>query len=296
MSINSTSGVNFSSIAEEIKERGNNLPVVSVRDHTYISNSVSPSISNSVLPSSVPQVPAISSPNEPGLSDYPQLQSIVTLSILTDPKIYNSFPATTKIGNNLIVFNRTNFRITTLWAGAILDEFGLHSRSLGVKQELQKADRETYAWYTLKSKNASSDCVTGSGLRGKITKPVFGISDIMMVNNTPKLVIQSLIVNDSEKRVVLTMISVLKDIEDAFATHLRIPPLVDIVQSYCDWTDTGLEKRQASEKMNDLAMVSYLITDRIFARAAVREPGLALNYAIEVLRSDGNIALAAINR
>lgn len=288
MSINLTSGTNLSSIAEgEIRERGNNLPVGSVRDHTYISNSVSPS--------SVPQVPAISSPNEPGLSDYPQLQNIVTLSILTDQNQYNSLPAT-KIGNNLIVLNRTNFRITTQWAGAILDEFGLHSRSLGVKQELQKADRETYAWYTLKSKNASSDCVTGSGLRGKITKPVFGISDIMMVNNTPKLVIQSLIVNDSEKRVVLTMISVLKDIEDAFATHLRIPPLVDIVQSYCDWTDTGLEKRQASEKMNDLAMVSYLITDRIFARAAVREPGLALNYAIEVLRSDGNIALAAINR
>lgn len=289
MSINPTSNVNFSSIDEgEIKERGNILPVVSVRAGTHISNSVSPS-------SVITPLPAIPPSSE--LGDYPNLKGIVILKrklshfkllektvtvvenvLLNFVGSYSTEPY--KSGDIILSFDKTSYETSTRWAGAILDEFGLSSRSLKSNQSLTGSNihDEDYSKYTLRSKNALNDKKTGTGSRSTISKPVFGISDHIIVNNTQKFVIQSLIINSSEKTVVLKMLSAFKDIEDAFASHLPIPPLVEIVRGYCDWTDTGLEKRQEIEK-NPESDENLTESQRIIF-AAVRQNGLVTRYAL----------------
>lgn len=260
----------------EIKERGNHL-AVTVSPHT---NSNSASTINDVVTTSLSLE----------LSQYPKLRSKITLIHYTVPaSVLTSHP---DLGDHMLTFTSPNAKKTIRWAGAILDEFGLHSRGKRQDREekilLEEVNKEHDSNYSelfvLKSKNATFDLETGSGLRKEISKPVFGMTP--SVSGSPKTV-KSLIINGPEKEAVLKMLSIFQDIEEEIESHM-ISPLVEIVRSYCDWTDTGLENRQAMDRMRN---------DREIALAAVNcGGGLALAYASNRLRDDRDFALAAVRR
>lgn len=63
--------------------------------------------------------------------------------------------------------------------------------------------------------------------------------------------ISVLMFKELDKKIALTMLSALIDIEDTFENLVPIPQLVNIIRGYCDWTDTGLERRQEEERMDE---------------------------------------------
>lgn len=302
MSINTNIGTNLgvmnpSSVEGQTKESANHS-AVSTQSHSHISNRVisynnliaGVSYNNSDIgynnlidKVAIQFANSITTTNLASeLAEFPKLQRMVTLHFVKGP-FYKLF-SQIETGDHLISFTAPNQK-TTRWAGAILDQFGLYSRGMRRSvEEKRKSMEENYSdVITLKSTNATHDVKTGSGLREIIEKPVLGMSGTMFINGFPKVVIQSLIVNESEKRAVLTMLAIFHDIEDELVSHL-ISPLVEIVRGYCDWTDTGLEARQRVGTDEEIEIVL----------AAVYSSGLALASASINLRADRDVVLAAI--
>lgn len=219
-------GVNYLAIEGENKERGNSLKIDS---HANISNSDS----------------TVNNISETSLSS--KLQKLLTV-------IYDTSVSNPEIRSCYISFKSPSLK-TSRWAGAILDEFGVYSRAGEKVKQTRKLVETNYPdQFVFRSINAINEQKTGSAVKRIIEKPVFGLSGTITIKGSLKVVINTLIVNESDKRAVLAMLAVFQDIEDEMVEYLRASPLVEIVRGYCDWTDTGLEIRQ---KINEQVLAFW---------------------------------------
>lgn len=190
------------------------------------------------------------------LKAYPKIQEISTLIFSSGFHLqFNienpQFPQIIELcGRFSLVFNNPNDQ-TERWVGAILDEMGVESRGFSWLSGLTSKTINNFmilsSTFASRSKNSINELKTGTGDK-VIKSPVWGHFDtntnqiVRVGTPVPKKIVRALIFNETEIKIVLSMLSILKDIDDEFESHFP-KVLINIMREYYDWTDTGGEDR-----------------------------------------------------